>query len=419
MLQQELQQWKPEIGLLAPKVEPVLSDNFPLDIADRYKTAVAPILNCRRQLLEREEVFILNAVLQVEAERYVRYDTARAYMRTPLRIVYNDLLAAIGTRYGELTGQFLIPQEWEDIAGDNPRGALWLSDMKRKFYEVEFLANPTRPAHNFMFPRVAGCRTSVTTFRILLMTTIISISWDISYTGRCRDYTVCAMDGTFDSKPLSVLTVYTDWNFMTFAVQTVMQLMDSRLSFQSLWDHWRENQVVNRGDLRIFLIPRIFNGLLCSILALLSDNEELGEERLATLLPEVIWDGTFYTHLLSEVLPPPGECDLLIMVGRPFRRKWMPIGTGDDFPIATADIFQEYAYRKLGPWHGNGGRLAAFVHVHRLPYLSNPLYNYHLDDPVIIMKVQRVLRAVYFAADLDTRWEILQYREDWGEYLEI
>jgi hypothetical protein len=416
-LYEAFQQWQPTTNLFASKIEPFLNRDLPPGLSDIYPESITSILNCRRQLLEREEIFVLNVMLEISPERYQRYNTPVSRSSTSLREVYNELLAFIGPEFGELTGQFLTVEEWSDVSGEDPRGQLWLLDTKRRYYEVEFLASPGKPANHFSFHRVGDYRDSVTSFKILLMRTSIPIHQGLPNAGKPKNYTVCVMDGTLSNAPLATLQVYPKWDYTTFATQVVTQLMDDCPSFQALWDHWRVTEVVNRGDIRVFLLPHRVDGLIYTMLALLCDNGRIGEEILSTLLHEVIWGGTSHNLLLSEMIPSPLDCNLLILVGRAYRREWLPLGTCEEFTVTTAETFQEYIYRRLGPWCGDRNEFHSYTHLHRLPYLYGTLYYWFLNEPAIIISVQDVLRAIYDAADEDTEEFMLQYSNDWGGHL--
>jgi hypothetical protein len=369
-----------------------------------------------------EESYVLNVAMETSCDRFARYSIEQVNMLIPLRSAYDNLLEAIGVGCYGTTGQFLTLQEWEDIASDNPRGAQWLSDPSRRAYEVEYVATQTMFANNPIFYSVADCKNSVMTFRIILVKTSIPIPLDLSHIGKCLDYTVCAMDGTFDASLKDTLRVYPNWNFTMFAVEAVKHLMDYHASFQRLYDYWQGRgsvHVINRNDIRIFLLPKKMARLIYSVLALLCDNGELGEAILSRILHEVVWSGIAHTFLLSDILPPPGQCHLLIIPGHDFKRSCLDLGSSDKFSVEVGDTFREYLYHKLGPWHGSNDSLERFSHVYRMPYLGSPRFNYLLDENKVIELVQQVLRSIWHAADADTKPVMLEFNEEWGGYLQI
>jgi hypothetical protein len=87
--------------------------------------------------------------------------------------------------------------------------------------------------------------------------------------------------------------------------------------------------------------------------------------------------------------------------------------------VEAGDTFQEYLYRKLGPWHASNDSFEEFSHVYRMPYFNSPRFNYLLDENKVIVLVQRVLRSVWYMTDPVAKIVMLEFNEEWGGYLQI
>jgi hypothetical protein len=129
---------------------------------------------------------------------------------------------------------------------------------------------------------------------------------------------------------------------------------------------------MNYGDLRVFIAPPRFSKAARFALSMLCDSGEYSELLLSTSMPEVVWRGHARGFPLRALISIPAYCDLVIVVGRQFRREWFRVGE-EGFHMFAAGSLGNYLYRETAPWCAVEGatRLGAYAQIHILPYFSD------------------------------------------------
>jgi hypothetical protein len=122
----------------------------------------------------------------------------------------------------------------------------------------------------------------------------------------------------FSSKPVQIINVFPEWDFPTFLVHIVRNSREVQ-GLNRLWHHPVDPEgdfMVNRGDMRIFIVPHNLSFMTRFALAMLCDTGVFSDDVLSLSLPEVVWGGCAAATPLKMILPPPNCCDLAIVVGR-------------------------------------------------------------------------------------------------------
>jgi hypothetical protein len=328
---------------------------------------------------------------------------------------YNALLRAQATTQGALTGRFITTQQWESL--HTRRGSIqdeWISSKREVFQEVEPFILSAIPVNDKDFVQFIERQGPTIIIRILLTVSSMPLQMRIPKDGVLVKYRMHIIDGTFSTAPTWDIQVRTGWNYALFTYDICLRLEKNHQGFSSLGLSLGSSHAVNRGDLRIFIVDKSLSISIITAISILCDTSIYSEEILSTILPEIIWGGFARNFPLVDMIPTPDLCDILIIPGLSYRRRWYS-------PTSyLSDYLQYLIYRECMPWYTlqRAQNLSGYIHIHTMPYYGSINY---IDAtlPSLAVEISQAVIQLWQEADLNTRTMIIQSNSLWGNPLMI
>jgi hypothetical protein len=84
-------------------------------VATSAMHALPLILKGRDDILAVDETFVIHALLHSSPGHSTSHSTVEIPSSTGFKEMYEALLATVGHEYGILTGQFITPEEWDNL----------------------------------------------------------------------------------------------------------------------------------------------------------------------------------------------------------------------------------------------------------------------------------------------------------------
>jgi hypothetical protein len=163
-----------------------------------------------------------------------------------------------------------------------------------------------------------------------------------------REEIIYLIDGNFTRPHGLTLEIDPAWSFGEFACYVSSQVNHEGCFLYALLTKWMSSGSVDPWDFQIFLLPR--NPLATIRLAfnILCEQGWTGHRLLASVLPEVTWEGHLSIMPLSAVFPPEGTYEILIVPERNGRHTWGLVEK-DDLSLGDATAPQCEIYRSVAP----------------------------------------------------------------------
>jgi hypothetical protein len=216
------------------------------------------------------------------------------------------------------------------------------------------------------------------------------------------EYKLYVVDGTFSAPPYTHMLVDTDWDYATFTSAVCQQINSSYPSFNELYNSLKHSHAVNMKAFRIFIIEKDLPRSIIGAISLLCDADDI----INTMLPEVTGGGLAHNFPLKAMIPTPNRCDILIMPGIPYRRRYWKC---NDYLRGS---LQYTIHCICAPWYATMD-LSAYAHVHMMPYYGVSSYM-HVELLPLETELSRALESLWQVADGNTRAAIEHFHAQWG-----
>jgi hypothetical protein len=389
----------------------------------------AKIVTHRAKTVRLRAKFILIALIPLQGEqqgRLARYTSQKVPSGYPLAdllkmaIDNNDDILGDGSSY---TAMLINNQEYHHLVQSANQGIPagepdFMRDAGRRFFEAHRLYMLNFDEQDF--DRFTDFRSEIRCCRFLFKRTSTPLPQRATTDRRDRELEIYYADGWFISPPSIVFPVCNDWDYVTFLTELLCTLREEHFQFGQVYSSIRISRCVKRGDIRIFIVPRLLGEVLHFVCALLCDRSPLSDDYLGRILPEVTWDGCARCFPLHAVIPPNDICRLFIIPKQSLRRGWARFDAsykGSPVCIEECRYYANAVYRCVMPWYAQlrPEMNIHLVHIHTTRYQEDSEFERRPDHLAALMEHARATAAVVLSQATPPQQKvILEMTGYWG-----